>query len=98
MTQATDLKQVVEDRITRIVDELRQAHPVFQEVDRTKQIRQHTDGMLEVWQPQQVLDIPEDELVSIIRDIMAFEGMVGLLKDLTPEQMQRFDEAVKRGN
>jgi len=98
MTQATDLKQVVEDRITRIVDQLRQEHPVFQEVDRTEQIREHTDGMLEVWQPQQVLEIPEDELVSIIRDIMAFEGMAGLLRDLTPEQIQQFDEAVKRGN
>ncbi|GAP95782.1 hypothetical protein [Leptolyngbya sp. NIES-2104] len=98
MTQATDLKQVVEDRITRIVDQLRQEHPVFQECDRTKQIREHTDGMLEIWQPQQVLDIPEDELISIIQDIMAFEGMSGLLKDLTPEQIQRFDEAVKRGN
>lgn len=98
MTQATDLKQVVEDRITRIVDQLRQDHPVFQDVDRTKQIREHTDGMLKIWQPQQVLDIPEDELVSIVRDIMAFEGMAGLLRGLTPEQIQQFDEAVKRGN
>ncbi|BAU11019.1 hypothetical protein LEP3755_15120 [Leptolyngbya sp. NIES-3755] len=98
MTQATDLKQVVEERITRIVDELREQYPDFQELDRTEQIREHTDGMLEIWQPQQVLDIPEDELVSIIRDIMVMESLAGLLNDLTPEQMKMFDEAVKRGN
>ncbi|MGG6264598.1 hypothetical protein ACQ4M3_26870 [Leptolyngbya sp. AN03gr2] len=98
MTQATDLKQVVEDRITRIVDQLREQSPDFQEFDRIEQIREHTDGMLEIWQPQQVLDIPEDELVSIIRDIMVVESLAGLLNDLTPEQMQQFDEAVKRGN
>lgn len=98
MTQATDLKQVVEDRITRIVDQLREQHPDFQEFDRTEQIREHTDGMLDIWQPQQVLDIPEDELVSIVRDIMVMESLAGLLNDLTPEQMRLFDEAVKRGN
>ncbi|MBE9013498.1 hypothetical protein IQ250_25220 [Pseudanabaenaceae cyanobacterium LEGE 13415] len=98
MTQATDLKQVVEDRITRIVDQLREQFPDFREFDRTEQIREHTDGMLGIWQPQQVLDIPEDELVSIVRDIMIMESVAGTLNDLTPEQMRMFDEAVKRGN
>lgn len=98
MTQATDLKQVVETRITEIIDRLQQEYPDFQELDRTQQIREHTDGLLEQWTPQQVLEIPEEELVSIIRDIMAFESIAGLLNDLTPEQIRLFDEAVKRGN
>jgi hypothetical protein len=98
MAQATDLKQVVETRITKIVDQLQREYPHFQDLDRTQQIREHTDGLLQQWQPQEVLDFPEEELVSIIRDIMAFESIAGLLNDLTPEQMRQFDEAVKRGN
>ncbi|MBW4444220.1 MAG: hypothetical protein KME10_23940 [Plectolyngbya sp. WJT66-NPBG17] len=98
MTQATDLTKVVESRITQIIDQLQQEHPIFQDLDRTQQIREHTDGMLQHWQPQQILDIPEDELIRIVRDVMTFDRMAGLLEDLTPEQMQRFDESVKRGN
>ncbi len=98
MTQATDLTKAVESRITQIIDQLQQEYPVFQELDRTQQIREHTDGMLQHWQPQQILDIPEEELIRIIRDVMTFDSMAGLLNDLTPEQMQRFDAAVKRGS
>lgn len=98
MTQATDLTKVVESRITQIIDQLQQEYPNFRDFDRTQQFREHTDGMLQIWQPQQVLDIPEDELVSIIRDIMVMKSVAGMLNELTPEQMQQFDEAVKRGN
>lgn len=98
MTQATDLKQVVEHRITQIIDQLQKAHPFLQDLDRTQQIREHTDGLLEIWHPQQILDIPQEELVSIVEDIMVMNSVAGMLNDLTPEQMQMFDEAVKRGN
>lgn len=98
MTQATDLRQTVEARITEIVDRLRQAHPVFQDLDRTDQIRKQTDGLLEHWQPEQILDFSEEKLTRIMTNLMVLEGMSGLLNDLTPEQMERFDEAVQRGH
>ncbi|MBN8562362.1 MULTISPECIES: hypothetical protein [unclassified Leptolyngbya] len=98
MTQATDLKQVVEHRITQIIDQLQKAHPFLQDLDRTQQIREHTDELLELWQPQQILEIPQEELVSIVQDIMVMNSVAGMLNDLTPAQMQMFDEAVKRGN
>jgi hypothetical protein len=98
MTQTVDLTQVVENRITQIVDQLQQEHPFLQDLDRTQQIREHTDGLLGIWQPQQILEIPQAELVSIVHDIMVMDSVAGMLNDLTPEQMQMFDEAVKRGN
>ncbi|BAS58402.1 hypothetical protein Q2T42_28445 [Leptolyngbya boryana CZ1] len=98
MTQATDLKQVVEHRITQIIDQLQKDHPFLQDLDRTQQIREHTDELLELWQPQQILEIPQEELVSIVQDIMVMNSVAGMLNDLTPAQMQMFDEAVKRGN
>lgn len=98
MTQATDLKQVVEHRITQIIDQLQKDHSFLQDLDRTQQIREHTDELLELWQPQQILEIPQEELVSIVQDIMVMNSVAGMLNDLTPAQMQMFDEAVKRGN
>ncbi|MBC6422997.1 MAG: hypothetical protein GDA43_18505 [Hormoscilla sp. SP5CHS1] len=50
--------------------------------------------MLESWSPEQVMEIPDDELTDIMKDIMVFQAMSGLLADLTPEEMEIFDAAV----
>jgi hypothetical protein len=98
MTQTTDLTQAVERRITHMIDQLRHDQPVFQDLDRTRQIRDQTDGLVQQWTPQQILDFPEEKLMRMIQNVMAIDGMAGLLNDLTPEQTRRFDEAVRRGN
>lgn len=98
MTQATDLKQVVEHRITQIVDQLQQEHPFLQDLDRSQQIREHTNELLEHWGTQQLADFSEEKLSKIVRNLMVLDACAGSLNDLTPEQIEQFDEAVKRGN
>jgi hypothetical protein len=98
MTQATDLTQVIEHRITQIVDQLQKEHPFLQDLDRTQQIREHTDELLEHWGIQQLADFSEERLSKIVRNLMVLDACAGALNDLTPEQMEQFDEAVKRGN
>ena len=97
MLQASDMTQSVQARITQVIEKLQQSHPVFQELDRSQLADEYTSSFLQQWQPQQVLDFSEAELTDVIQDFMALDNMAGLLNDLTPEQVQQFDEAVKRG-
>ncbi len=41
-------------------------------------------------------DVSENELIGRIKRILALEAMSGILKELKPEQIETFDEAVKR--
>lgn len=41
--------------------------------------------------------ISEEELTKRIKRILSLHLVSGMLNDLTPEQMQLFDESVKRG-
>ena len=43
------------------------------------------------------MSIPDDELYEITYDIMIIKATAGILNDLTPAQMQMFDDAIKRG-
>nr|WP_254446942.1 hypothetical protein [Dolichospermum sp. UHCC 0259] len=41
--------------------------------------------------------ISEEEVTTRIKSILSLHLVSGMLNDLTPEQMQIFDESVKRG-
>jgi len=44
-----------------------------------------------------VNNISEEKLTKRIKRILSLHLVSGMLNDLTPEQMQMFDESVKRG-
>ena len=84
-------------KLTEIVKTLIDNNPLYQEnLDRQE--------MLEVinrnFDPVKVIDvnsISEQELTKRIKSILSLHLVSGMLNDLTPEQMQIFDESVKRG-
>ena len=91
---AVDMTGEVRTRISEIVSNLIQSKSIFKEFDPDEMSKMLSDGMLETWSPEQVMEIPDDELTSIMKDIMVFKAMSGLLADLTPEEMEIFDAAV----
>ena len=91
---AVDMTGEVRTRISDIVSNLIQSKSIFKEFDPAEMSKMLSDGMLETWSPEQVMEIPDDELTDIMKDIMVFEAMSGLLADLTPEEMEIFDAAV----
>jgi len=91
---AVDMTGEVRTRISEIVENLIQSKSIFQKFDPAEMSKMLSDGMLETWSPEQVMEITDDELTDIMKDIMVFEAMSGLLADLTPEEMEIFDAAV----
>jgi len=91
---AVDMTGEVRTRISEIVENLIQSKSIFQKFDPDEMSKMLSDGMLETWSPEQVMEIPDDELTDIMKDIMVFKAMSGLLADLTPEEMEIFDAAV----
>jgi len=84
---AVDMTGEVRTRISEIVENLIQSKSIFQKFDPDEMSKMLSDGMLETWSPEQVMKIPDDELTDIMKDIMVFKAMSGLLADLTPEEM-----------
>lgn len=84
-------------KLPEIVTNLIDNNPIYQEnLDKQEMIKviNHT------FDPSFVPDInsiSEEELAKRIKSILSLHLVSGMLNDFTPEQMQIFDEAVKRG-
>ena len=91
---AVDMTGEVRTSISEIVSNLIQTKSLFKEFDSNEMSKMLSDGMLETWSPEQVMEIHDDELTEIMKDIMAFKAISGLLADFTPEEMEIFDAAV----
>jgi len=74
---AVDMTGEVRTRISDIVSNLIQSKSIFQKFDPAEMSKMLSDGMLETWSPEQVIEIPDDELRDIMKDIMVFEAMSG---------------------
>ncbi len=53
-------------------------------------------SLLDKFSPDFIKAIFDNELVNRIDSILVVEAVSGTLNDLTPEQMEMFDAAVKR--
>jgi hypothetical protein len=84
-------------RLTEIVTNLIDNNHLYQEnLNKQKMI----EMINRTFNPAAVPDlesISEDELTKRIKRILSLHLVSGMLNDLTPEQMQLFDESVKRG-
>ena len=81
-------------RMSRIVDKLIEDDEIFREIDRAKMLE--TLSTLMENPPPDLTSISDDKLTQRIRNVMLVEVMSGMLKDLSPAQMESFDESVKR--
>ena len=85
------------EKLPQIVTTLIENNPLYQEnLDREKMI----ELINNIFNPAEVPDInsiSEEQLTKRIKSILSLNLVSGMLNDLTPEQMQIFDESVKRG-
>ena len=84
-------------KLTEIVKTLIDNNPLYQEnLDREKMLEVINRTFDPVAVPD-VNSISEEELMKRIKSILSLHLVSGMLNDLTPKQMQIFDESVKRG-
>jgi hypothetical protein len=81
------------DRIVEIVTHLLQSEILFKNLQQDEVMKIFSD-LLESSRWIASLDWDEDRLVRNVDWVMAVEATSGLLKDLTPEEMEIFDAAV----
>ena len=84
-------------KLPEIVRTLIDNNPLYQEnLDREKMIEVINRNFDPIAVPD-VNNISQGELRKRIKSILSLHLVSGMLNDLTPEQMQIFDESVKRG-
>ncbi len=88
-------KEIAIDRISTIVETLLKSKILFQKFKKAEMIELFSNLMLKNRSPEQLMDMSNDQLTSIINDIMVVEAVSGTLNDLTPEEMKIFDAAVE---
>lgn len=96
MTQITN-NYKSSQKLTEIVENLIDNNPIYKEnLDLQKMI----EVINQTFTPVSVPDfhtISEEELTQRIKRILSLHLVLGMLNNLTPEQMKIFDESVKRG-
>jgi len=96
MTQVTN-HQANGKNLTQIVETLIDNNPIYQEnLERQEMIQMINQKFNPVAIPD-LNSISEEELTKRIKSILSLHLVSGMLNDFTPEQMQLFDESVKRG-
>lgn len=95
MTQVSAEKDTAMFRISRIVEQLIQNNSLFQEQLDRNRVMQIFSDLLENIALEEILSLEEEKLVKRVDALMATELLYGMLDDLTPEQMARFDAAVE---
>ncbi|WP_445632025.1 hypothetical protein [Nostoc sp. DSM 114167] len=83
-------------RLSKIVDKLIQDNSLYQERLDKQEIIQHLVNLLDKFSPEFLNAISDGELMDRIDSILVIEAVSGTLNDLTPEQIEMFDAAVKR--
>ena len=99
-TSTSTLKESQQIRLANFVKKLMPAQSMFQESLKEDEmisivINMFTDEIPED-KRRPVESIDDRELEKIIYDVMVLESVSGMLNDLTPEEMAKFDDAVKR--
>jgi len=91
-----NIKDVYQMRIANIVDKFMKENEAFRErLERDKIIASITDSMINLYSLEQFFAIEDSDLKSRIGQRMLFQGLYGLLDDLTPEQIKAFEDAVE---
>ncbi|WP_242056456.1 hypothetical protein [Nostoc sp. FACHB-152] len=84
-------------KLPAIATNLIDNNPIYQEHLNKKEMVEVINRTFDPSSVPDVNDIPEEELTKRVKSILSLHLVSGMLNDFTPEQMQLFDEAVKRG-
>jgi len=81
-------------KISEMIDKITHEEELFKGIDKHKLLKSISKMLSDIsveWS-----EIPDKELFERTKRILALEAMSGILKELNPEQIEIFDEAVKR--
>ena len=97
MQLMTEKKEIIRTRIEKIVKELMQSEDWFQKYIVTEEIiNELLNSVQKFLTEEQFNQRTDDELRESFRAIMSSIAMAESFKELTPEQVAIFDEAIKR--
>jgi len=82
------------NKISKIIDRLQSEQEIFKDIDKNKVLNKVSKIINE--SSLNLSDVSDEELIKRIKGILALEAMSGLLKELNREQIEIFNEAVKR--
>jgi len=84
----------LEERISKIYDELVSKREILRKVDKSKVLREILEVLRKI--PVQQIEVSESELLKRIRKALAMEVAFGILRDWSPQQLEDFDRIVRR--
>ena len=87
-------QDLITEKITPIVDKLMQENSIFANLNKNAIIKNFCQIFRE--NNQDLGQILQPELAEIIERMMNIEVMYRLLEDLTPEQIEMFDQGIAR--
>lgn len=85
---------MIMSHILEIVYKLARDNELFKKIDKSRLME--SLSILVEKAPEKLIFTTDDELTQRIETVMMIEATAGMLKELTPEEMNVFEEAVKR--
>jgi hypothetical protein len=95
MQEVSNYTQELTDRISLVVEKLFTSNSLYLvKLKRWEMIKMLVE-LFGQFSPEEMRAIQEEDLIRRIDKILVLEAVSGTLSDLTPEQIQMFDEAVE---
>lgn len=82
------------NKILKIIDKLQSEEEIFKDIDKNKVLNKVSKIINE--SSLNLSDVSDEELAKRIKGILAIEAMSGILKDLSKEQIEIFNDDIKR--
>jgi hypothetical protein len=95
MQEVYSERNVAIARISAIIEKLIEKNSLYKEKLDKEEMIQHLAKFVDKFSPEYVKSINQDELTNRINKILVIEAVSGTLNDLTPEQIEMYDEAVE---
>ncbi|MEH1929594.1 hypothetical protein [Nostoc sp.] len=96
MQQVSSYHQELINRISPIVENLFKGNSLYQVKLNQQEMSQMLVEVFGKFSLEEMMEIKDDDLTERIDSILVIEAVSGTLNDLTAEQIEMFDAAVKR--
>ncbi len=89
------MKDIFKQRATPIIENFLATDNLFENLERDEMVEVIFDTFLRNCSPEELQEMTEEILSSKIRRILGGQVLFGLISDLTPEEMEEFDAAIR---
>ncbi len=89
------MKDIFKQRAIPIIENFLATDNLFENLERDEMVEVIFDTFLRNCSPEELQEMTEEILSSKIRCILGGQVLFGLISDLTPEEIEEFDAAVR---